>query len=195
MSQSFLLTDRPSVGDLTTYLVPSLPRRGRLRAPDRGLRRSRRVHGDPLPPRPPRRDARRFSACAPSRWPTSGSFDAVVPSRSLLDRLARVESAGGDGPAEIGAAPRGRQRHVGGHLAAPRRLARSGVDGCRAPRTRGPRRHRRDRRRRADGHRRAAGDPRSRRGVGSTRSTDSSMFRPVPPSPRSAWASCTPTIP
>ncbi|MET0725973.1 MAG: hypothetical protein ABWY36_06450 [Leifsonia sp.] len=101
MSQSFLLVDRLSVGDLTTYLSRA------SRVEDGSVRLIAgsgilAVYTAILYPRglldetPTVLGLRTFALAG------STAFDAVVPSRSLLDRLARVDGLGGDGPAEIG---------------------------------------------------------------------------------------------
>lgn len=101
MSQSFLLTDRPSVGDLTTYLSRA------SRVEDGSVRLIAgsgvlAVYTAILYPRGLLDETPTVLGLRTFALADSGSFDAVVPSRSLLDRLARVESNGGDGPAEIG---------------------------------------------------------------------------------------------
>ena len=91
MSDSFSLVDRYAVGDMQTYLS----RAGRVE--DGSVRLI--AAGGVLAATPPSSTragsstrARRCWGCAPSRWPEPPSFDAVVPARSLLERLARAEA-------------------------------------------------------------------------------------------------------
>src|SRR4051812_25763329 len=101
MSQSFLLQDRLSVGDLTTYLSrASRVEDGSVRLiADAGVLA---VYTAILYPRGLLDETPTVLGLRTFALQGDTAFDAVVPSRSLLDRLARVESAGGDGPAEIG---------------------------------------------------------------------------------------------
>ena len=100
-------------------------------------------------------------------------FDAVVPMRSLVERIVRARAEVGDDdesrPVTHDAAARGEHRDVGGHLTAAGRLAAARRDGCRDARVRRPRRHRRGRRGDPRGHGRAARAARALRGVGARR--------------------------
>ena len=114
--------------------------RRRFGAAHRGPRHPRGVHRDPLPGRPPRRDARPCSACARSRsLDTEDEFDvgrADALAASSASCGARADASDDDDetrrpsrsplPLEV------QHRHLGGDLAAARRLARrSADDGCR----------------------------------------------------------------